>query len=537
MTLSQLTERAQEAERAGDVPAALSFYERAFGRLTNEGSAADAANLLRRIGRLHRQRGDLDLAEELFEASRAVAGAAGLRGPLAQAVNCLAVLEQLRGHIDGAERLYRQAAGLADEAEDAPLAAMIAQNLGTLANIRGDLEEARRSYQSALVRFRALGEELGAAWSLNNLGMLHTDLGDWDAAERAFDEAFERADRVQDASTLGSIEINRAELCLKQGDVARARDCCDRAYEIFSLLGSRRWLAETHKAYGILFRDTRKPGLAARHLQDAAELAEAGEDRLVLAETLEAWALLHLEEERNREALQCLNRAHRLFGELHAARDLLDVERRLDDLEGTYLRVVEAWGEAIEGKDRYTAGHCRRVAEYTCMLARAVGITGRDLTWVRMGGYLHDVGKMEVPPEVLNKAGKLTAEEWTLMKAHTTAGDAIVAELEFPWDIRPLVRSHHERWDGSGYPDGLAGEDIPLIARILGVADVYDALTTTRSYRAALSRDEALRIMDKEAGTVLDPDLFALFRELVAGQASPAGRHEPGRRRSALAVA
>jgi HD-GYP domain-containing protein (c-di-GMP phosphodiesterase class II) len=149
------------------------------------------------------------------------------------------------------------------------------------------------------------------------------------------------------------------------------------------------------------------------------------------------------------------------------------------------------------------------------MLAAAVGFKGRDLTWMRMGAFLHDVGKTGVPTEVLNKPGKLTDEEFEQMKRHTTIGDAIISETPFPWDIRPIVRNHHERWDGRGYPDKLKGEEIPLTARILCVADVYDALTSTRSYRPALSREEALAIMDKEAGVVVDPTLYALFRELI----------------------
>ena len=151
------------------------------------------------------------------------------------------------------------------------------------------------------------------------------------------------------------------------------------------------------------------------------------------------------------------------------------------------------------------------------MLGSAVGIQGRDLTWLRMGAFLHDVGKTVVPADVLNKPGKLTDEEWDVMKGHTVEGDRIVEELEFPWDIRPIVRSHHERWDGTGYPDGLAGGAIPLHARILCIADVYDALTTTRSYRPALSMDEALRIMRREAGRQFDADLLAVFEHLVTG--------------------
>ena len=133
------------------------------------------------------------------------------------------------------------------------------------------------------------------------------------------------------------------------------------------------------------------------------------------------------------------------------------------------------------------------------------------MTWLRMGAFLHDVGKTEVPVEVLNKPSGLTPEEWELMKAHTTKGDEIVAALEFPWEIRPIVRSHHEKWDGTGYPDRLAGYDIPLHARILCIADVFDALTTTRSYRPALSRAEALRIMTRDAGKHFDPELLEIF--------------------------
>ncbi|HEX6693828.1 MAG TPA: HD-GYP domain-containing protein, partial [Longimicrobiales bacterium] len=192
-----------------------------------------------------------------------------------------------------------------------------------------------------------------------------------------------------------------------------------------------------------------------------------------------------------------------------------ELDHRLDGLEETYLAVVEQWAESIEAKDRYTAGHCGRVADYAVRLAAASGFKGRDLTWFRMGGFLHDVGKTGVPLEILNKPGKLTDEEFLLMQSHTTMGDDIVAPLNFPWDIRPLVRSHHEKWDGTGYPDRLKGEEIPFAARILCVADVYDALTSARSYRPALSQAEAFKIMDRESGTTLDPVLYARFRELM----------------------
>jgi putative nucleotidyltransferase with HDIG domain len=165
------------------------------------------------------------------------------------------------------------------------------------------------------------------------------------------------------------------------------------------------------------------------------------------------------------------------------------------------------------------------VAGYACRIAAEVGLTEQELVWFRMGAFLHDLGKTEVPEEILNKPGKLTDEERSIMERHTVIGDEMLAPVEFPWDIRPMVRSHHERWDGRGYPDGLAGLDIPLSARILRIADVFDALTTARSYRRRLTPEEALEIMVEDQGS-FDPDLFeiflAIFPELV-GTASEAG--------------
>lgn len=516
--LTALIESAREAARSGALDEALARYEAAFARLPAEGDAGDAASLLRWIGTVHRQRGDLEAATEAYEASLAIAEAAELPSEMASALNVLGIVAQFRAAVDDAKALYERGRALADLAGDERLGAMIDLNIGTLANTQGEVRVAQASYRSALGRFRKLGDDVAAARSLNNLGMACVDVEDWDGAEASFDEAFELADRVRDAELIGIIELNRAELYLKQGDHARARDCCDRSYEVFARVDAPSGLSEACKFYGILYQRTGKPKLAEDHFRRAAELAASCEDRLIEAEAHSEWALLHLAAGRNREALQCLNRASRLFGDLHARAELLDAEQRLDGLEETYLRVVKAWGDSIESKDLYTAGHCQRVADYACTLAAELGFAGRDLTWLRMGAFLHDVGKTEVPAEILNKPGKLTDEEFDLMKAHTVAGDEIVAELNFPWDIRPVVRNHHERWDGSGYPDRLAGESIPLTARILCVADVYDALTTARSYRPALKASEAFRIMERDSGRIFDPKLFALFHSLMRGR-------------------
>ena len=523
MTLVERIAAARAAEREGEWDAALAQYEAAFAALVAGGTAADAADLFRWIGSVHRLRGDAERAEEAYEASLAVAQCARLPFQMASALNCLGILVQFQGASELAESYYSQARTYASQAQDERIAAIIDQNLGTLASIRGNVGLAIASYESALSRFRRIDDTSSVISSLNNLGMAYRDTGQWTAAERCFDEACELGNELRDALLIGNIELNRAELDVRRGRYEDARESCDRAFEVFTRVDSVAGQSEAYKVYGALFGRMNKPSLADTHFARASELARHSGDRLLEAEVLAAAAQNHLERTRNTEALRSLNEAYHLFSELGAQAALLDLDRRLDGLENTYLQVVARWAESIDAKDPYTAGHCRRVSELACRLAENCGFTGRELTWFRMGGFLHDVGKTAVPLEILNKPGKLTDDEWIAMKNHTVAGADIVEKLNFPWEILPIVRSHHERWNGTGYPDGLAGEEIPLTARILCVADVFDALTTARSYRPAMSREEALQIMERDAGVGLDPDLFARFLALLQAGENAAG--------------
>lgn len=510
--LERLIQLAKEAECAGAWDEALAHYEAAFARLSHEGSAAEAAALLRWIATVHRERGDLELAEELYEASLAVAESSGLVADMARALVGLAAVEQIRGDLDRAHHLYTRAGEIAGAAEEAGMVAVVEQNLGILANIRGEVPEALSRYRSALEGFRRLGRERNASQVLNNMGMAHVDLARWTEAEVCFDEASSLAERAGDAHTIGAVEINRTELYLQRERFEHARESCDRAVQVFGELKSKSWMAEAYKLYGMLYRETGKPAQADTHFALALGLAEASQNRLLEAESQLEWALLRLEEAREQDAILYLNRALGIFTRLRARREVTDIERRLERLEATYLPVVRAWGaEPVEAKDRYKVGCTQRVAEYGAMLGGEAGLSGSELTWLRVGAFVHEVGNGAVPAGVLEKPGALTAPERELVQVHTVVGHSIVSQLSFPEEVRHMVRSHHERWDGAGYPDRLRGEGIPLHARILGVASVYDALTTPRAYRPSLSRQEAASVLKREAGRALDPELVELF--------------------------
>lgn len=166
--------------------------------------------------------------------------------------------------------------------------------------------------------------------------------------------------------------------------------------------------------------------------------------------------------------------------------------------------------------------HCARVAAHAARLGRELGIGDADwLESLRLGSAVHDIGKLAVPDSILKKPGRLSAEEWATIRLHPELGARLTHELSMPERVQEAVRHHHEHWDGSGYPYGLAREEIPLCARVVCVVDVYDALTSDRSYRGALSRDEALAVMEAERGRTLDPYIFGVFRGLA--NALPAG--------------
>jgi putative two-component system response regulator len=196
-------------------------------------------------------------------------------------------------------------------------------------------------------------------------------------------------------------------------------------------------------------------------------------------------------------------------------RSLLRKKALTDSLEEAET-ILFALAQSVEHRDKYTGQHCERLARYGIALARALGLPKREQVALFRGGYLHDIGKIAIPDAILFKRGLLTEEEWKVMRLHTVRGEDICRPMKTLAPVLPIIRSHHERWDGSGYPDGLRGENIPLLARILQVADIYDALTTARPYKPAFTHHHALEMMLDEVNRGWrDPELVPLFSEVI----------------------
>jgi putative two-component system response regulator len=200
---------------------------------------------------------------------------------------------------------------------------------------------------------------------------------------------------------------------------------------------------------------------------------------------------------------------------LARVRSLMKLKLRTDELERAES-VLFSLARSIEGKDPYTHGHCERLAGYSTRLGQQLGLSEEHITALRRAGIVHDVGKIAVPDAILLKPGRLTEDEWKIVREHPVVGERICAPLKSFRLVLPIIRHHHEKFDGSGYPDGLRGEVIPVTARVMQVVDVFDALTTDRPYKKAFSTADALQTMKEEVGKGWwDPHIFAQFDQLV----------------------
>ncbi len=196
----------------------------------------------------------------------------------------------------------------------------------------------------------------------------------------------------------------------------------------------------------------------------------------------------------------------------------IDNAQTYNRLEAAFWSTIRSLAEAIDAKDSYTRGHSDRVAEYADALASRLNLGENELSAIRCAGYLHDTGKIGIPDAILLKPGRLTDEEYDIIRNHPVLSHKIIEPVDFPYDVKPIVRHHHERIDGSGYPDGLAGEEIPLGARIIGIADAFEAMTSDRPYRKALARTAAVSELKRCAGTQFDAGLVQTFIEVLGNQ-------------------
>jgi response regulator RpfG family c-di-GMP phosphodiesterase len=280
----------------------------------------------------------------------------------------------------------------------------------------------------------------------------------------------------------------------------------------------------------IVVTDLRMPGrggvwlvreIRRRWPQVGIIVLTAGHDPVAASECLHAGAdhyfFKPIKLDEFRHVLETTWRAYRLQQEQHRRRTELEqaVRRQTRRVRRTFLSAIHSLARTLEERDPYTAGHSRRVRRYALLLAAAVGLDGRLRRHLSLAAKLHDIGKVGVPEAVLHKPGPLTLEEVGVVREHPSIGERILKPIIRSRAVLGAIRGHHERLDGSGYPDGLRGEQVPLLARMIAIPDCFDALTTSRAYRAALTTENALEVLRAGAGAHFDSTFVEAFLRVV----------------------
>ncbi len=277
----------------------------------------------------------------------------------------------------------------------------------------------------------------------------------------------------------------------------------------------------------VILLDVMMPGMngfdVCRRIRQEPLLAEipiimvtALDDKQSLLSGLEAGADDYITKPYDRYELRA-----RLLGitRLNRYRKLLEERANIEEahtqLLAAYDATIEGWSRAMDLRDKETEGHTQRVTELTLRLCNMLGMDHESLLHVRRGALLHDIGKLGVPDSILNKNGSLTTEEWEIMKKHTVYAYEMISPIEYLHPALDIPYCHHEKWDGSGYPRGLKGEEIPLVARLFSVVDVWDALTSDRPYRAAWDKQKTLEHIKNESGKHFDPKAVELFCKML----------------------
>ncbi|SYZ72319.1 hypothetical protein TRIP_C20434 [Candidatus Zixiibacteriota bacterium] len=477
---------------------------------------AKRAEVFLEIGQLLAKQGELDRA--LGHLHRALGLYRRLNDPqgICKSLRNLGVIYIEMGEFDDAESSYKEAIQIALVNDQYILYADLNNNLGAIRNMKGDWEGALESYHLAKEVYEREREVRKAAYTVNNIGITFLEQEQYGRALKYFVAAVRTAESIKDASLCLILSINLTDLYLKRGEIDEAKRYCSNAETYLATEKLRNsQLVETRKLAGQIAMREGNFNEALRCFDEAFEISDELGLQYQQAEVWHEKGRLYLEMDSHMEALQSLERAIHIFSQLQAAGRIEKTENLIGSIEELYLKIFESMAHKVDQKDHYTKGHSDRVAHLALVIARELNLTDGEVKEVVGGALLHDIGKLDIADEIIKKEGKLTDDEYAEIKSHPDRGVQRLSGMTFPWNIEPLIRYHHERFDGGGYPAGLSGELIPLGARIICVCDVFDALTSERPYRAAFPAERALQVMKTEMAVAFDPVILDTLINLV----------------------
>lgn len=462
-----------------------------------------------------REQGLLDESKEYYEQCLVSSWSEGDMTAMAAAVNGLGNLHVLEGRYGQAKQYFDKAIALARRTKDTGLVGSVLKDFGNLNALLGRYERrvggsgARISSVERDKQWRreaSLYHELAGKFRIKNK---------LDEAIAFYSRCARMSRRACDWYLLFKSTLALSTVLTKKDRCFQARKFNRRALVVAKKYGTSENLAEALHVYAMIERIRGEWTRSEKALKKAESYCNALYSSITLAEVHMERGLLAEATGKWRTAIVSMSRAQRMMEELSGKRSDDFLDQKLGEVESNLFRIARTIGQIVEMRAMMTPGHSERVARLSLELAREVGLASFQGKGVFVAGFLHDLGKVRVRRDVLTGKGKLTEEKLELLRKHPVWSCDLLDEAEFTWPVRESILSHHERYDGTGYPRGLQGDEIPIEARILAIADVYDILTAPRHEWRASTGSEVLAIMEEDMRGKFDPDLFKTFKEMI----------------------
>jgi putative nucleotidyltransferase with HDIG domain len=509
-------EKAKAYASRGESEIAIIEYRKVLDYCRDASLLPIKAETHTQIGQLLSKQGDHDRAlgyiQRAISSYRRLGDSAGL----CKGLRNLGVVFVELGEFEEAITTIDEAIDVARQIGDIIVYADLVNNLGAVHNMQGNRERALELYQESLEIYERENERRKEAYTKNNIAISLIERGDEGDAFQYLVDAYFTATDIKDTALCLILDINLADLYVKKQVLDQARAHIDKAlHHLRDRYAANGHLVEAKKIAGkitCLEGDTKR---ALKYFDEALDLSRDLGAQFLEAEVLLERGTLLKQVERHFDALTDLETSYQIYTRLLVEGKREQTEKTIGSIEHLYLQIFDTLAEQVDQKDEYTKCHSDRVASLGLILAKELGLQPHMLKTIVAAGLLHDIGKIRIDDTILKKAGTLSDPEFAEIKRHPEHGLELLRGKEFPWDVKPMILSHHEKFDGRGYPHGIKGEDIPLGARIICIVDVFDALTSDRVYRKAYSVSEALEVMIGESGTSFDPVLLKCFVTVV----------------------
>ena len=452
---------------------------------------------------------------------------------LSSTLNAMGIIFGKRKDPDNALKYYLRALAIREEIGDKKGIAITTNNIGNIYQDQEDYEKALEFVERSLQSFTELEDDLGIATSCNNIGTIHEHQGDIAAAKKHFIKAYEIFNRIEYTTGFAASCNNLGELLTNQGQFKQARFYLDQALETAKETDLKYREICAYENLSNLCEETGDFRGALEYYRKFSDLTQ----KVFSEESTKNMTQLQIRfetEKKNKEAeiyklknielqSEISDRIH-IEEELRKHQDQLEelINERTIELKSSYSRLEQGFqgtmvliSRITELRDPYTSGHQIRVAKLAGAIAREMGLPEDTIEAVHIASLVHDIGKINIPQEILSKPGVLTNLEMRMIQIHPQTGYEILNEIDFPWSIAEIVREHHEHVDGSGYPQGLKTDEILIEARIICVADVIEAMSSHRPYRAVLGLKEAVQEITDNEGVLYDRGVVSACKKVI----------------------